>query len=113
MNNIENLIARWITWSNERSMQNALPGEPDLDLDRGYIYDTKLITEFLPATHDADTVYLIRCYVQDELNSFDILAVYNRFSTLVALLTEVDTTWYTIYTNAEDDSCLSCTEKGI
>lgn len=98
--NIAHLIALWLTYANDRSDANALPGEPPLNLDHSYILDYKILNEYHGTTFFIErNVYLIRCYVVDELISFDLLAVYSNNQLLEFLSTEIDTTWHTVYTN--------------
>lgn len=93
----DDLIQRWLTWSAEAS-RNA--GYDDV-LDLSYISDTppKLLGRLDPTHFMGHTVLDIEVYVVDELNSFTLCAIYDSFNSLAFLATEVDTTWFTIYTN--------------
>lgn len=94
--NFGHLISNWLIWSNDRMETNKLEGETPPTLDHSYIDSYKVLNEF----HGADRhVFYLRVYVNDELHSFDLIAVYGPHQTLLALLSEIDTTWYTIFTN--------------
>lgn len=92
MNQVEQLIDRWLEMSNAFS-RHEFPGDPSMIVNRDYVLDYSVIARFPVKDVVGEREFvLIRVVVNDELNHAHLGGIFED-GDLVFAFDEVDTAW--------------------